>query len=336
MIEIDGTAGGGQLLRTSLALSVITGEPIHVTAIRGGRSDPGLRPQHLAAVRLLADLSDAAVSDVDVGADELEFDPGPPRSGTYEVNIGTAGSIPLLLDAVLPVGTVLDDPVTVDAVGGTDVKWSPPLDYLRQVKLPLLRRHGLQAAIDVDRWGFYPEGGGRARLHLAGSDLVPLDLETTGQGAGAIIYSKSATALADADVAERQADTVAEGLEAENVPVLERRTSIGDTRSPGSAIVVRLDFENSVAGFDSLGERGKPAETVAEEALEPAVSFLSGPGAVDSKLADQLIVFLALAGGIVSIPTVTDHVNTSLDLLESFGLDVELTRGDDGHLLTSK
>lgn len=335
MIEIDGSAGGGQLLRTSLALSVITGVPIRLTAIRGGRSNPGLRPQHLAAVQLLADISDASVSDVDVGSDELEFDPGTPRSGTFEVNIGTAGSIPLLLDTILPLGMVLDAPLIVDAAGGTDVKWSPPLAYLRQVKLPLLRHHGLQAAIDVDRWGFYPKGGGRAKLHLAPSDLAPLILETTGQLSGARIYSKCSDDLADADVARRQTSAASDRLEAGNVPIIEHRTSIGDTRSSGSVIVVRVDFEHSVAGFDSLGERGKPAETVAEEAVDAALSFLSEPGAVDPHLADQLIVYLALAEGNVSIPTVTDHVDTSLDLLDSFGLDVDLTQGDDSYRLTS-
>lgn len=335
MIEIDGAAGGGQLLRTTLALSVITGEAVSISDIRGARETPGLRPQHLAAVRLLAEVSNAEVSEVDVGSTRLEFDPGHPQPGTYEATIGTAGSITLLFDTVLPIATVLDAPVTVDARGGTDVKWSPPMDFLRLVKLPLLRRHGLQAAVDVDRWGFYPEGGGAARLHLAPSTLTPIELDRGGAITGVRVYSKCSRSLADSDVADRQRRAAVERLVDRELPVVEETVAIAETRSPGSAIVLRLESGAALAGFDALGERGKPAEDVGEEAADRALEFLDGGGAVDSHLADQLLVFLALGAGSIPIPAVTDHIDTSLGLVEAFDQPVTLVEEPDGPGLRS-
>ena len=328
MLDIDGSMGGGQILRTALSLATITGEPIRITDIRGGRSTPGLRPQHLTAVRLLTDISGATVSDVEVESTELEFEPGEPSGGTYEVTIGTAGSLTLLFDAVLPVSTVVDRPLRVTAQGGTDVKWSPPFEFFRSVKLPLLRSLGLQAAVDLDRWGFYPAGGGSATLGIAPSALDPIDLADRGALRGARVYSKCSLSLADRDVADRQSAAVTEQLRAADVSVIERVLSNAVSDSPGSAVVIRLDATDAVAGFDSLGERGKPAEDVGEEAAGKALQFIDGPGAVDRYLGDQLVVFLALAGGTVTVPSVTDHIANSLDLVEAFDLAVDIV--DDG------
>lgn len=330
MIEIDGVDGGGQLLRTSLALSVISGEAARISNIRGSRSNPGLRPQHLTVVSLFRDLADASVSEIEIGSDELEFDPGMPGGGSYEASIGTAGSITLLFDAILPLATVLEQPATVIAHGGTDVKWSPPFDFFRSVKLPLLRRFGIQAAVELERWGFYPEGGGEARLHLAPSDLATIRLEERDDLQGARLYSKCSTSLADRGVADRQLSAAGDRLADRDVSVIERNRSTAETRSPGSALTIRLDFANTVAGFDSLGEQGKPAETVGEEAADRALAFLGGSGAVDVHLGDQLLVFLALTDGRIAVPTMTEHIETSLDLVEAFGLKVPVTEGPGG------
>lgn len=324
MIEIDGSIGGGQLLRTALALSVITQEPIRITDIRGGRSNPGLRPQHLTAVRLLADISEASVSEVEVGSAELEFDPAPPDGGSYEATIGTAGSITLLFDTALPLATVIDEPLTIHAQGGTDVKWSPPMDFFRYVKLPLLRRAGLQAAVDVDHWGFYPAGGGEARLHLAPTTLRSIQLPGRGELDGARLYSKCSSTLADRDVAVRQLEAAVERLSGSGVAINEQSIATARTDSPGSAIVIRLDCTDSIAGFSALGERGKPAEDVGESAADRVRAFVDEVGAVDRYLGDQLIVFLALTDGTVSVPELTEHISTSLELIEAFDLSVEV------------
>lgn len=330
MIEIDGSEGGGQLLRSGLSFSALTGEPFEMTAIRGSRPEPGLRPQHLTAVQLVADVCDATVSDIEVGSDALTFEPGPVRPGEYSIDIGTAGSITLLFDAVLPLAATIDEPLAVTATGGTDVKWSPTMSYYRRVKLPLLRRHGLNAVVEVDRPGFYPVGGGRGTLRLGPSSLSPIDLTGRGAFEGARVVSIATPELEEASVAERQAERATERLEEVDRPPVERTIRYASADSPGSAVSIVLEYERSVAGFDALGERGKPAESVADDAVDAAIEFddPSGddgdPPAVDRHTADQLMVFLALAGGSVAIPTVTDHVASNRELLASFGFELSI------------
>jgi RNA 3'-terminal phosphate cyclase (ATP) len=337
MLELDGSAGGGQLLRTALTLSAITGQPFRMEHVRGDRPEPGLKSQHLVAVELLADICDAEVSDVAVGTDEVTFEPGPVDPGRYEVDVGTAGSVTLVFDAVLPLALADAGPISVTATGGTDVKWSPPMDFHRRVKLPLLRAWGLHGVLDRHRVGFYPAGGGRATLYLAPSDPGPLELVERGDLLGVRVYSTAAEDLRDADVADRQAAAAVEGLDPTEVPVTERTTTYVESDSPGSALVVVLDFEGTTAGFTALGERGLPSEDVGEAAAEAALDFWQGAGqgsAVDPHLADQVVPLLALAGGQVTIPEVTDHVASAVDLVDAFGFEVAVVpHGDEAVLV---
>lgn len=333
MLEIDGSAGGGQLLRSALALSALSGEPVRLTGIRGGRPEPGLKPQHLAVVDLLASVTDADTSGYGVGTGTLTFRPGSVEAGTYSVDIGTAGSVPLLFDAVVPLATVLEEPLSVTATGGTDVTWSPTTAHYRRTKLWLLRRHGLGAAVEFDRPGFYPAGGGRATLRLFPSSLSTLELTERGPLEGARVDSLAAEALADASVADRQAATAVDRLEEGDVPVIERTVRYAKADSPGSAVAVTLEYEHGRAGFDALGERGKPSETVAREAVDAALAFEAGGAAVDRHTADQLLPFLALAGGRLRIPAVTDHVETGRHLLRAFGHELSVTAADDSVLV---
>ncbi|MFC7213410.1 RNA 3'-terminal phosphate cyclase [Saliphagus sp. GCM10025334] len=352
MYTLDGHDAGGQFLRRALTLSALTGEPVRLEGVRGDRPNPGLANQHLAVLETVAAITDAEVSGGELEAETVEFDPHA-RSGSdgaveisggeYAVNVGTAGSLTLLFDAVLPLAARLESPLTLTATGGTDVAWSPPADYLRYVKLPLLRRHGLQATLEVDRRGFYPAGGGRLRLYLAPSRFRPLEFETRGDLTGVRVYSTEAAALADADVAKRQAEGALErlrtriGTDGANFEIRERDETTAESACPGSVIVLGLEFEHEFAdgssettstprlqaGFSALGEPGKPAERVGEEAADAAVAFLEGNGSVDAHLADQLLDFLVLGGGRLRIPAVTDHVETSLRLLEAFGSDLD-------------
>ncbi|MFT4889970.1 MAG: RNA 3'-terminal phosphate cyclase (ATP) [Halobacteriales archaeon] len=339
MRELDGSEAGGQFLRTALALAALDGDPVTIEGIRGARSTPGLRPQHLTAVRLLAEICDAAVEGASEGSTDVTFRPDEIRGGRYSVDVGTAGSLTLLFDAVLPLATRLDEPLAVTATGGTDVKWSPTMAYFRRVKLPLLRKHGLQAAVEVDRRGFYPAGGGRATLWLAPSSIDPIDLTDRGTPTAARVDSTATTDLADASVAERQADAVVEpvsdvevpdrspGSEAD-LPVVERTVRTVEADSAGSAVLLRIDASDAIAGFDALGEKGTPAEDVGREAVDAAREFLATDAAVDRHMGDQLAVFLALAGGRVRIPAATDHVTTSVDLLRTFGYDASVEGTD--------
>ncbi|ELZ12238.1 RNA 3'-terminal-phosphate cyclase [Halovivax asiaticus JCM 14624] len=360
MRELDGSNAGGQFLRSALALATIQGRPVRIENVRGDRSTPGLRPQHLAVVETLADICDADIagadgSSPDVGSETVTFEPGfggversgrtrssddstgraasttteaAIPSGAYDIDLGTAGSLTLLFDAVLPLATRLSAPLTLTATGGTDVKWSPTLDYYRRVKLPLLRRFGLQAALSVDRRGFYPAGGGDVTLHLAPSRLDPIRLDERGTLRGVRVYSTESASLADQNVAERQLRAAMERLEGaveterDGGLVTERVVTTARSDSPGSVIGCRLDFETGIAGTDALGERGKPAERVGEEAANAAIRLVEGAAPVDRHLADQLLVPLALAGGRVRIPAVTDHVEASLSLLDTFGYEM--------------
>ncbi|WP_436345175.1 RNA 3'-terminal phosphate cyclase [Natronorubrum sp. FCH18a] len=349
--ELDGANAGGQFVRTALTLSVLANEPVRIDNVRGDRSTPGLRHQHLAVLGTMAELCDADVSGAELGAETIEFDPalestagatdwhgqGPGRlpGGEYDVDIGTAGSTTLLFDSLLPLATVLESQLSVTVTGGTDVPFSPPLDYSRHVKLPLLRRLGLTAASEVDRRGYLPDGGGRVTLHLAPSALGPIDLTDRGTLEGVRLYSTESASLADRDVAFRQAEGALERLALDEfgLEILERRETTVASPSPGTAIVLRLDHGTGVAGFAALGERGKPAERVGEDAADALNRFLeeSGPrtAPVDPHLADQLLVYLALEGGRVRVPAVTEHVASSCELLAEFGATVDIARTDD-------
>ena len=328
-LELDGSDGGGQLLRTALTLAALTGQGFEMTGVRGSRPEPGLRPQHLACVEAVAGLTDAAVAGGAVGSETLGFAPTRAPEGDVDVDVGTAGSVALVFDTVLPFAVAVDAPVTVTASGGTDVKWAPTLDFLRRVKLPLLARHGLAADVTVERRGFYPVGGGRATLCVAPSSLRPFALETRGTPV-ASAHAVAAAALAD-DVPGRALARLRERL---SVPLTGTTVTRAETDSPGFALLVSVASPPSGAGsgtragFDEVGERGVPAETVADSVVDAVHAWLDGTGVVDAFLADQLVVPLALGGGTVEVPRVTPHVRTSLELLEAF--DYGLRTREDG------
>lgn len=348
MLAIDGSGGGGQLLRTALSMSAVTDTPFEIEAIRGDRPNPGLRPQHLAAVELVADLCDADVEGAEPESASLSYRPGEERRTSLEAAIDTAGSVALLFDTVLPIAAADGQPLRVAATGGTDVKWAPTVGYLRRVKLPLLARWGLDAAVDLERTGFYPAGGGEATLSVwpasdgaaaCSSDSSdapsPIHLEERGEIARVDIHSKAAESLADREVADRQAARAAERLADADVRNEIRSVEYVPADSPGSAILLRAVSAHSLSGFDALGEPGLPAEDVADAAVDEFAAFRDGGAPVDAHMADQLAVFLALGGGAVRIPRVTDHVETNLEVLAAFGADVGVERRADGTTVLS-
>lgn len=325
MLDLDGGDAGGQFLRTALSLSVLTDTAVRIENVRGGRSDPGLKPQHATVVDTLARVSDADVEGADHGSTTVEFEPETLQPGAIAVDVGTAGSVALVFDAILPLAGRLEQPLSITATGGTEVKWSPPLAYLARVKLPLLRRHGIQASVERERTGFYPVGGGRATLHLGPSTPQPLTLTERGNGPGVDIISIASDDLGDADVARRQAVAARDRLDDAGLRIRHVTTTEAETESTGTAVLVALDYAESRAGFDALGERGTPAEDVGETAADAALAFHEGAAVVDRHMADQLLVFAAIGGGSLVVPAVTDHVETSLDLLEEFGVEASVT-----------
>ena len=244
MLEIDGSAGGGQLLRTALALSALTDTPFRMTDVRGDRPTPGLKAQHAACVRAAAAVADAEVEGGAVGDDAVTFEPNEVTGGDYAVAVDTAGSLTLVFETVLPLAVATETPLTLHATGGTDVAWSPPIDYLRRVKLPLLARHGLLARVDAERRGFYPAGSGAARLTLSPSSLNRIDLpEPVGRPdvASVRVFVAASTDLAASDAAERLAAAAAEGL-ADDGHRTDRRRVLGH---PDDALLGHLDVEHA-------------------------------------------------------------------------------------------
>jgi RNA 3'-terminal phosphate cyclase (ATP) len=327
---VDGSDGGGQVLRTALSLATLAEVSVRVENVRGGRPEPGLKPQHRAAVRLLADYSDAAVTGDEVGAETVTFRPGTARQTSLSAAIPTAGSVTLLFDALLPVAAAAAEPVSLTAAGGTHVKWAPTLAYYRTVKLPLLAAAGLDATVERGAVGFYPAGGGEARLRVEPSALSPLDLRERGALDRVEVYSTASASLTDAEVADRQAEQANDRLvEAGLVPDV-RTVEHVETRSPGSSLLLCGVYDRARLGAGELGERGVPSETVADRAVDRFLDVHDGPGAVDPHMADQLVGFLALAGGRVRIPRVTDHVETNLAVLQAFDYDVDVEPAPDG------
>ncbi|ASI98242.1 RNA 3'-terminal phosphate cyclase [Thermococcus celer] len=316
-VEIDGSygEGGGQILRTAVALSVITGRPVRITRIRANRSNPGLRPQHLHGIVALKELSNARVKGAQVGSTYLEFVPGDARPKHVRVPIKTAGSVTLVLQALLPAMAFTGG--SFEVTGGTDVPWSPPVDYLKNVTLHALERMGLRVELEVRRRGHYPKGGGlvvgRVEPWEERRPLIALEWRRIERFSGI----SHATNL-PSHVAERQAKAAEERLgELYNVPV-EIEREVSRSLGPGSGVVVWAETDGLRLGGDALGKRGKPAEVVGREAADELVEALTPGKAVDRFLGDQLIPFLAFAGGEIGVSEITSHLATNVWVVERF------------------
>jgi RNA 3'-terminal phosphate cyclase (ATP) len=321
---IDGARGegGGQVLRTALSLSAITGVPIRVENIRAGRHKGGLLRQHLACVRAIAALSEANVRGDELGSTTLELTPRPVRGGrAYTFSIGSAGSTLLLLQTVLPTLLTAQEPTEVLLEGGTHNPLAPTYEFVERAYLPLLRRMGADVTSSLERPGFAPAGGGRVRLQVTPSTLRPLSLLTRGAH-----LSTTATALVSAvpgDVAQRELARVAHRLRT-LTPTCHQR-SVRTPMAPGNALTVELEFEHLTEVFTTLGERGLPAEVVADRTCDAARVYMESGAVVGEYLADQLLLPLALAGGGEFVSTaLSSHAATQVGLVPEF-LAVEVS-----------
>ncbi|MGC8873486.1 MAG: RNA 3'-terminal phosphate cyclase [Chloroflexia bacterium] len=346
-MTIDGSygEGGGQVLRTALTLAAITGQAVRVEKIRAGRRNPGLQAQHLTGVLATARICEAALEGATLGSTTLTFVPRkPPQAGEYRFDVseqrkgGSAGSVTLVLHTLILPLAFAEGPSRVVVRGGTHVAWSPPYHHLEQVYLPMLGRLGVQARSTIIRWGWYPEGGGEVAVEVAGEphlELAPLQLEA--RGALRRLWGISACSNLPEHVARRQKSRAEEMLrQAGFSPRIECWTSQrgGGIRSSGTGSILLLfaECEAAVAGFSALGERGKLAERVAEEAVEEFLQWWESGAAVDRHLADQLLLPLCLARGPSSFTTcqVTEHLLTNAWVIQHF-LPVQIgTEGEKG------
>ena len=323
MIEIDGSfgEGGGQVLRTSVALTAVLEKEIRVFNIRAGRAEPGIRPQHMTGVKAAAQLCSAEMKGFEVGSTELIFRPGKLRSGHFAFDVGTAGSITLVLQTLMPILAFSPGKVTLEITGGTDVKWSPPIDYLISIVLPLLQTIGYSAVLECLKRGHYPKGGGKARLTAVGvHSLGPMANRSRGEilPIGGISHS---IGLPE-HVAARQATGATRRITAANLPrtdFLIEAHKDGAYLSPGSGITVYAKTTNdSILGADSLGEGGKPAELVGEIAGERLVEEIASGAVLDRHMGDMILPYLILAEGIseVTVSRVTQHTRTNAKVAE--------------------
>lgn len=325
MISIDGSGGegGGQVLRTSIALSAVTKKPVTVFNIRAKRSNPGLRPQHLNAIKALAKLCSAELKGSDVDSMEVEFIPHEIESMDLNLDIGTAGSITLVLQALMIPAVYAPGRVRVRITGGTDVRWSPSIDYLRFIILPVLQKFGYKAEIRLVQRGYYPVGGGEVVMDFFPSEPKSLNLVERGGIISAGGISHAHLGLAKSGVAARQAKSALKGLS--HLPIdVEIKEEYIKALSYGSGITLWVETRNSVLGADSLGERGKSSEAVGGEAARNLIKEIDSKASLDKYMADQIIPYIALAGGFARVSEITKHTKTNVDIVNKFGFKVRI------------
>jgi RNA 3'-terminal phosphate cyclase (ATP) len=322
-LTLDGShgEGGGQILRTALALSAVTGQPFEIVKIRARRPVPGLRPQHLAAVHAAMLVTGAKVGGVFEGSPDLRFEPGPVSAGDYRFEISTAGAATLVLQTVLVPLATAGEPSRVAVTGGTHVKSAPSFEYLARNWGGTVARMGLEARFELVRAGFYPPGGGEVRAEVMPWRTRPAGLALQSRGALVALGGVSGAGKLEG-VAQRQADAARARLwearrlesswEVANVPAASR----------GSYILAEAIFEGSRAAFGFLGEKGIRAEALGDRAARSLLQFIDGDAAVDPHLADQLAVPLAVGGGGGRVATsrVTEHLVTVAEILSRFGI----------------
>jgi RNA 3'-terminal phosphate cyclase (ATP) len=316
MITISGETGGGQLLRSSLTLSMISGQPFRMTRIRGARPKPGLMRQHLTCVKAAEAVSGATVEGAEIGSRELVFTPGNVRGGDYHFAIGSGGSTTLVMQTVLPALLTASDKSTVVIEGGTHNPMAPPAEFLQQCYLPALQRMGVKAQVHVDRPGFMQAGGGILR-----AEILPLKkwkkihLNERGGFQGA--YGQVLHAHLDKQIALREVSAAVGvlGWEADTIGITSAASSIG----PGSIVMLVANYENITELTSAVAEMGRSAEAVGSSAAKQLKNYMANEAPVGVHLADQLLLPMALAGG-GSFTTfaLSKHTLSHMELIPQF------------------
>jgi RNA 3'-terminal phosphate cyclase (GTP) len=320
MLDIDGGFGeaGGQILRTAVALSAITKTPIKVVNIRAKRPEPGLKAQHLVGIKAAAELCSAKLTGAELGSKEITFEPGKIKTGGFKFDVGTAGSITLVLQTLVPIAAFAPGKVKLEIIGGTNVAWSPPIEFFQNIFCDYAEKFGLLIISNVERYGFYPRGGGLVKVEINPiKNSKPIYLTSRGKLLDIKVWSIASLDLAKAQVADRQIEGFEKALLITDTKVKGFANYV-KSDSPGSAIYAHALFENCKLGVSSLGSKNKPAETVGAEAAKELLSEVNSGACVDKHMADQLIPFLGLFGGSFITSEITEHTKTNIFVTEKF------------------
>jgi RNA 3'-terminal phosphate cyclase (ATP) len=334
-IFIDGSLGegGGQILRTSLALSCITGKQLHIENIRSARRNPGLAKQHICCVQAACEICNGKSKGAEQGSKILDFQPGTVRGGRYSFDVGSAGSISLVIQTILPALFLADKSSIVTVTGGTHNPLAPPYDFLLETFLPAIGSTGFRCDCRLIKHGFFPVGGGKMTFNIQprqqstsdGFQIINLCRTTRDFHINALIY----TAKLPIYIAQRQEKLLLQsGLDIKNIKHIE----VKDSDGPGNTVCIRLCDDNRTTVFTTFGKRGRPSEEVINEAVNLVRNFLNSGAAVDCFLADQVLIYMAIAnGGCYTTDKISKHTQTNIEVIKKFLPVVFVTEQQDNH-----
>ena len=332
-VSIDGSfgEGGGQILRTSLALACVTGKALHMENIRANRRNPGLAKQHISCVCAARDITNGRCSSVELGSQILDFQPGKIQGGNFSFDIGSAGSASLVIQTIMPPLFLAEKSSTVTVSGGTHNPMSPPYDFFERTFLPSIAESGFNAKCRLLKYGFFPAGGGKIKI-----DVQPWDKESASAidfcqpaekfSISAIVY----TARLPSHIADRQRGLLlrsplayqgdekirlSQPLKFEDIELVD----VTDSDGPGNCVMILLSGENRKTVFIAFGEKGKPSEKVIREAVNLTTEFLKSEAAIDHFLGDQLLIYMAMAsGGAFVTDKLSSHLQTNIEVIKKF------------------
>jgi RNA 3'-terminal phosphate cyclase (ATP) len=331
MIKIDGSAGegGGQVLRTSLSLAMVTGQAFTIENIRAGRQRPGLMRQHLTCVKAAAEICGGEAEGAELGSGTLTFTPGRVKAGSYKFVIGTAGSTTLVAQTILPALMLADGPSYVAFEGGTHNMQCPPFDFLEKVFLPHMRAMGVGVDVNLARRGFFPAGGGQWVMDISPADLLR-PIEITKRGLLQSLTAEAIVSQLPKSIASRELKTIGEKLELpwEVLHAVEDTTTLG----PGNILQVTAAYEHVTEIFSGFGKMGVSAENIGKNTAKSAKRFINSKAAVGPYLADQLLLPMALAGGgCFTALRPSRHTITNIETIRQFlDVDIKLIEEDQG------
>jgi RNA 3'-terminal phosphate cyclase (ATP) len=335
-ISIDGSMGegGGQILRTSMALSCITGKRLHIENIRSARRNPGLAKQHVCCVQAACEICNGKSNGAGQGSKVLDFQPGAVRGGKYYFDVGSAGSISLVMQTILPALFLADKSSIVSATGGTHNPLAPPYDFLSEAFLPAIGSAGFRCDCRLLKYGFFPAGGGKMTFNVQprqqstsnGYQIINLCQTTREFHINALIY----TAKLPIHIAQRQEKLLLQsGLDLKSIKHIE----VTDSDGPGNAVCIRHCYYTRTTIFTEFGMRGKPSEEVIDKVVSLVKNFISSGAAVDCFLADQLLIYMAIAnGGCYTTDKISNHTETNIEVIKKF-LPVDFVKEQQGNYI---